>query len=328
MHDFIAVGDIVTDAFIKLKDASVHCDVDTEKCVICMPFAEKIPYESVEVINAVGNSPNASVSAARLGLKSALVTNLGEDDNGKKCLEVLKKEKVGTQFVSVQEGKESNYHYVLLYEADRTILVKHEAYQYRLPDFGEPKWIYLSSLADNTEKYHEEIAEYLKAHPNINLAFQPGTFQLLLGKERLKDIYESSKIFFCNVTEAERLLGMDTLGTQELLKRVRDLGPEIVVITDGPKGAYAYDGNNFYHQLPYPDPKQPIDRTGAGDSFASTTVSALILGKTLPEAMQWGAINSMSVVQQIGAQKGLLTKEKIEKYLKSAPANFETKKLN
>lgn len=328
MHDFIAIGDIVTDAFIKLKDASVHCDIDTDKCTITLPFAEKIPYESVEEVSAVGNSPNASVAAAKLGLKSALVTNLGDDNEGAKCLETLKSEGVDTQFVSVHQGKKTNYHYVLWYEADRTILVKHEEYDYKLPALDEPKWIYLSSLGNNTEKYHEEIIEYLKAHPSVNLAFQPGTFQILLGKDELKEIYERSKVFICNVTEAEKILGIDSIDISELLKRTKELGPEIVIITDGTKGAYAYDGTNMWHQSAYPDPKPPVDRTGAGDALASTTVVALALGENLETALKWGMINAMSVVQQVGAQRGLLSRSQIEEYLKSVPPEFQTKKLS
>src|SRR3989344_5010562 len=100
MHDFIAIGDIVTDAFIKLKDASVHCDLDHEHCTITMTFGDKIPYESVEVVRAVGNSSNAAVAAARLGLHSALVSNIGSDQNGKECLESLEKDKVDRTFVA------------------------------------------------------------------------------------------------------------------------------------------------------------------------------------------------------------------------------------
>ena len=48
----------------------------------------------VEVIRAVGNAPNAAVSAARLGLKAGLVTNIGDDQNGRECLEVLQKDSV------------------------------------------------------------------------------------------------------------------------------------------------------------------------------------------------------------------------------------------
>jgi sugar/nucleoside kinase (ribokinase family) len=327
MHDFIAIGDIVTDAFIKLKDASVHCKLDTNECEICMPFAEKIPYDSVEEISAVGNSPNAAVSASRLGLKSALVTNLGGDIHGEKALQTLNNDKVDTKFIKVHQDKKTNYHYVLWYENDRTILVKHEDYEYRLPDMSSPKWLYLSSLGSNTDKYHGEITEYLKAHPEVNLAFQPGTFQIKLGKGKLSDIYKRTKIFFCNIEEAERILGINTLGIQELLKRMRELGPEIMVITDGPKGAYAYDGSQMLFQPPYPDQAPAFERTGAGDAFASTCVASLALGNDLPTALKWGSVNAMSVVQQVGAQKGLLTSEQLESFLASASADFQTKAL-
>ena len=70
-----------------------------------------------------------------------------------------------------------------------------------------------------------------------------------------------------------------------------------------------------------------VDSTGAGDAFASTIVSALIHGKTLDEALTWAPINSMSVVQQVGAQKGLLTKEKLEEYLKNAPEGYKLSKI-
>lgn len=318
MHDFIAIGDTVIDAFIKLKDATVHCDIDKEHCTISMAFGDKIPYESVEEVVAVGNSANAAVAASRLGLNTALVTNLGADDNGKKCLEKLKEEKVSTDFVKTEVGKKTNYHYVLWYEDDRTILIKHEEFNYKLPDLGPAKWLYLSSLGENSLAYHDEVLQYLEVHPETKLAFQPGTFQLSLGAEKLKKVYEKAEIVFSNVAEAEKILGINTLGIEELLKRMHALGPKITVITDGPKGAYAYDGEKIYKQLPYPDPKPPLDRTGAGDAFSSTIAVALAMGLNLEMALKWGAINSMSVVQYVGAQKGLLTKEEIEEYLKSA----------
>ncbi|TSC60649.1 MAG: putative Ribokinase, partial [Parcubacteria group bacterium Gr01-1014_107] len=92
--DFLAIGDITTDAFIRIKDAAVNCDINREHCKLCFSFGEKVPYEFVEVVRAVGNSPNAAVSARRLGLSSALVTNLGDDQNGRECLDTLKKEEV------------------------------------------------------------------------------------------------------------------------------------------------------------------------------------------------------------------------------------------
>lgn len=313
MKGFIAIGDIVTDAFIRLSQAEEMMNHGERE--ICLPFATKIPYESVEEVPAVGNSANAAVAAARLGFSSALVSNLGDDIYGQRCLERLEKENVSTEFMTVHPGKQSNYHYVLWYGADRTILVKHQEYKRKLPSFQAPKWLYLSSLGADTREYHNEIIQYLKDNPSVRLAFQPGTFQISLGKDELREIYERTEVFFCNVEEAGQILGIQTLGVQELLRRIQALGPKIVVITDGPKGAYAYDGTTMYEEPPYPDPKPPVDRTGAGDAFASTTTAALGLGKDLQTALKWGAVNAMSVVQEVGAQKGLLTRAQIEGYL-------------
>ena len=327
MHDFVAIGDIVTDAFIKLKDASVNCDVNKEHCTITMAFGDKIPYESVDVVRAVGNSSNAAVAASRLGLNSALVTNMGDDTNGRECMDVLKREGVSLEFVEIHKGLETNYHYVLWYGDDRTILVKHQQYYRCLPDIKRPKWLYLSSLGGDTLKYHAEIAEYIKNHKDVKLAFQPGTFQIKSGYEAFKEIYQNCQIFFCNTEEAERILGVTDLKIEEVLEKMRALGPKIVVITEGPKGLYAFDGENKIFLPAYPDPKPPLERTGAGDALASTTVAALALGKTLEQALEWGLVNSMSVVQQVGAQKGLLTKEEIETYLTKAPVDFKSKNI-
>lgn len=313
--DFLAIGDTVVDAFIKLKDATIVGKPDTAEYKICMPFAEKVPYEEVYVLPAVGNAANATVSASRLGLTSALVSNLGDDSNGQDCLKALQESKVKTDFIKINAGMKTNYHYVLWYPPERTILIKHEKYDYTLPKIGEPKWIYFSSVSESAFPFHNTIAEYLENHPNIKLAFQPGKNEIKLGKEKLTRLYKKSEIFFCNVEEAEKILGLETTEVKELLKKMQDLGPKNVVITDGPKGAYAYDGIDTWFINPYPDPKAPYERTGAGDAFASTVVAAIILGKTLPEALAWGGINSMSVVQDVGAQKGLLSREKLEKYL-------------
>ena len=326
MHDFIAVGDIVKDTFIRLKEAEVK-KIDNEHSTLCMAFGEKIPFEFAEVIHAVGNSPNASVAAARLGLSSALISNLGDDTDGKDSLAVLEAQGVDTKSIKIHKEKTTNSHYVLWYQDDRTILVKHEKYEYKFPEIAPPKWLYLSSLGEDTVDYHKEITAYLIMNPAVSLAFQPGTFQMKLGTTELKDIYKRTTVFFCNIAEAERILGVATLGTKELIKRMHTLGPKIIVLTDGPNGAYAYAGKEIIFQPTFPDEKPPYERTGAGDAFASTVVSALALGKDLEEALKWGAINSASVVQKIGAQRGLLTRKEIEERLKTAPDTFKSKIL-
>jgi ribokinase len=325
--DFLAIGDIVIDAFIKLKDAHVHCKIDSDACELCVRFGDKVPYESVTVVPAVGNSPNAAVCAARLGLRSAIVTNIGDDKHGKDCFDSLKKDKVIVDYVTKEKGKNTNYHYVLWYDIDRTILIKHTKFEYKFPKIRKAPWIYLSSMAENSIPYHQEIAEYLKNNPETKLAFQPGTFQIKLGTEKLKDIYARTEIFFCNIEEAEKILGIENKDILVLSKGIQNLGPKMVSISDGPNGAYLYFNNELWHLPIYPDITKPLERTGAGDAFSSTFTAALALGKSPLEAFTWGPINSMSVVQEIGAQKGLLSREKLEEYLKNAPENYTARKI-
>ena len=222
---------------------------------------------------------------------------------------------------------QSNYHYVLRYGPERTILIKHHEYPYAIPVFDEPpEWIYFSSVGEHGLQYHHDLANYCKEN-GVKLAFQPGSFQISLGAEKIHDVYEASELFFCNKQEAQRILDSKSNDMKNLLDGVRALGPAIAVITDGPAGAFASNSEGYWRVPMYPDPAPPVDRTGAGDSFSSTVTSMLALGMELPEALRRGPINSMSVVQYIGAQRGLLSREEIEEYLDKAPADYKLEEL-
>ena len=321
--DFIAIGDTTVDEFIRLEEAQVNCDANRENCTISMKWGDKIPYEFSVLVPAVGNAANAAVAAARLGLSSGFVSNVGNDRFGEEVLAALKKEGVDTAHVAVNDGVPTNHHYVLWYGAERTILIRHETYPYLIPEgFAAPKWIYLSSVGENSEAFHTELAAWLAAHPETKLAFQPGTFQMKLGKEKLAALYAATEVVAVNKEEAERILEVGETDARTLLERMHALGPKTVIITDGPNGAYASDGKEMFRVPMYPDPKEPVDRTGAGDAMTSTVVAALALGKPLNDALLWGPVNSMSVVQEIGAQKGLLSREALERHLREAPEAY------
>lgn len=325
--DLIAIGDVTTDAFIRLQKASVYYDDVTHEEKVCLTNGGKIPYEFAKVLAGVGNSANAAVSATRLGLRSSLVTNVGDDDTAEEILDALEKNGVDRTFVRVNNGKASNYHYVLWYKDERTILIKHEEYDYILPSIGNPRWIYFSSVGESSLDYHHDIAKFVREHPNTKLAFQPGTLQIKLGYEMLKEIYEISDIFFCNKEEAQIILKTQEQNGAILTRDMARLGPKIVAITDGANGAYMFDGQTIWSIPSYPDPNPPYERTGAGDSFSSTFTSALALGKNLEEALIWGQINSRSVIQYVGAQEGLLTREEIEQRFANKPEGYAPQRV-
>lgn len=332
-YDLISFGDITTDAFIRLKDAKVHCKINNEDCEICMPFATKIPFESMTEVLAVGNGPNAAVAAARLGLQSALVAHIGGDRNGQECLKALKERGISIEYIATHTDMRTNYHYILQYEAERTILIKHELYPYALPQFAEaPKWFYLTSLPAESLEYQNDIARYAKEH-GVKLAFQPGTFQMQLGKDKLAEVYQASEIFFCNKEESERILSSgggsasggkteEETDIKKLLVGIRALGPKIAVITDGRNGSYIMDDTGAYHSPMYPDPAPPVSRTGAGDATAATTVAYIIKGLAPKDALQRGLINAAAGVQAVHVQLGTLTAEQIEEWYAKRPPDF------
>ncbi len=340
--DIVAVGDITTDAFIRLKDAHIHCRTDHINRELCLPFGAKIPFEYVKTIKAVGNAANAAVTAKRLGLKSTIITNIGNDQNGKDCLDELKKNGIITSNITIHENKPTNYNFALWYEEDRTILVNHVNYDYKLPKtFTKnrgipPKWIYLTSLASNTFPYHHEIAEYLLENQNVKLAFQPGTYQIKLGPIELERIYKRTDFFIVNMEEAKTILkdtniknshNLENVDVKFLLKSISDFGPKLTVITDNVNGAYLFDGDHYYHMPIYPDSRPALERTGCGDAWAATFVSALASGKTPLEALMWAPINPMSVAQFIGSQEGLLSLDQLEWWLNRATSDYKPREI-
>lgn len=329
--DVISIGDIVTDAFIKLIDDQAVTYQNDEGKWLAMQFGTKLPYDHVEVIEAVGNASNAAVAFARLGLESAFVTNVGADAHGRDMIKALDKRGVDSRFVRINKGKKSNYHYVLWYKEERTILIRHEDYDYHWPHLRPdetPKWVYFSSISEHAIEYHDQVADWLEANPGVKLAFQPGTFQMAAGTERLKRIYARTELLVLNREEAVNVGGGNYDDMHDLFNKLHELGAKIVVITDGPGGAYASDGENRFQMPLYPDPGPPVDRTGAGDSFASTFVAAIIKGNTIEGALQWAPINSMSVVQKVGAQEGLLTEKELEHFLRTAPDYYVPTRMN
>ncbi len=323
----LAIGDVVTDAFIKLLDDRAHTYENEHGKWLAMPFGQKVPFDHAEVIEAVGNAANAAVSFARLGLKSGLISNVGGDMFGRDIIRALHDKGVDSRFVIINPNKISNYHYVLWYKEERTILIKHEEYDYHWPRFREidiPKWIYFSSISKNAlEKYHDLVADWLEENPKVKFAFQPGTFQIEAGASHLGKLYTRTEVLIVNREEAVEVSGGNYDDMHGLINKLHELGPKIVVVTDGPAGAYASDGTVRFKMPPYPDPAPPFERTGAGDAFASTLVAALIKGNTLEGALQWAPINSMNVVQHTGAQEGLLSEPELGELLKNAPAWYK-----
>lgn len=306
MFDLISIGDSVIDTFIPLDDAELKI-IDGEP-KLCLRYGDKIPVGN-SVTLVAGNAANNAVGSSRLKLKTAIYVNVGGDGDGNRIKKKLHDEGVDTRFVVVNKELPSNHHVVLDFRGERTILIYHQPWHYSLPDLDRAKWIYFTSLSPTFVKSDliGQLTNYLE-RTNAKLLFNPGTFQIKNGVKKHPRLLSLTELFVVNLEEAKIILGYeesDNIPIKKLMHGILDLGPRMAVITDGKSGSFGCDGSSSFHLGILP--AKLVEMTGSGDAFATGTLAGLFHGKSLPEAMRWGAANGAAVVEKIGPQAGLLT---------------------
>ncbi|HEU0050618.1 MAG TPA: carbohydrate kinase family protein [Patescibacteria group bacterium] len=302
--DLVAIGDSTLDVFLHMHEATLECQLHRERCLLCLEYANKIPVESMVKVPGAGSASNIAVGAAKLGMRAAIVSVLGNDEVGKEILARWKRAGVSDTYVQFDAKHETNYSTVLDFQGERTILSYNLPRIYRLPTLDGAQWIFYASLGPKHERLEKQLLRHLHKHPAQKLAFNPGVQQLERNLSGLKPVIARSNLFIVNKEEAERLLQDGDRPMANLLMSFVHLGAKIVVITDGPKGSYATDGKEIW-SLPI-FPGREIERTGAGDAFAVAFLHELFRGHPIPEAMRAGTASAWSVIQKIGPQSGLL----------------------
>lgn len=304
-YDIISIGDPTIDTFLFIHDIEIKKIAGVQKALI--NWGDKLPVDEF-YRTVAGNAANNAVGSSRLGLKTALYIVVAHDAGGREIIHKMRKEKVHTEYIVIDDKHPTNASTVISYKGERTIFVYHEHRKYKLPRLAPSKWIYLTSMAAGFEKIYKDLAGYLDV-TGAQLAFNPGTFQLRKGPKFNKLMLERTAVLSLNKEEAQSWVG-NVEDPEELCKRLRKLGPKAVVLTDGRKGAYSYSDEGYYYISEYPGLKR-IEATGAGDGFTTGYVGALAYGLTHKEAMLWAPVNAGFVVMKIGPQEGLQTRAQI-----------------
>lgn len=307
--DLLTIGDASIDTFFTPLETETLCTIDRKKCLIAFPYGDKIPVKNLE-FTVGGNAANNAVGARRLDVNSGIVLTLGDDNVGNLIVEKLRSENVDLTYVIQQPSTMSNYSTVINYSGERTIFTFHAPRSYEFPvQLPMAPWVYLTSMGESFRPFYKHLTEWLKKNPTIKLAFNPGSWQLREEFESIKDIVELTHTMYVNREEAEKItsFGSSDGKDRELLIALNKVGPKVCIITDGGNGSFAYDSINGKFTKVGILPVDAYERTGAGDAFGSGSLSALIHGKSLEEALLWGTCNSASVIGYTGPQKGLLS---------------------
>lgn len=317
MFDLISIGDATIDNFVQIHDAEIKCNLNKTQCLLCVEYGDKISVDKLVHLVA-GNAANNAVGGARLKLKTAIYVNVGSDPSGKQIVDKLKQEGVSSRYVVVNEGMESNLSTVLNFQGERTIFVYHQSWQYQLPELEASRWVYFTSLAPSFTESNllNELTAYLE-RTGSKLLYNPGTYQMKAGVKKNPRLLSLTELFIVNKEETKRILGYketEDITIKKLLKAISDLGPRMVIITDGKEGSYGFDGDKYFHLGIFP--AKLVEMTGAGDAYATGCLAGLFHGKDLAQALRWGAASGAAVVEQIGPQAGLLTYHKMQEKLR------------
>lgn len=314
----LSIGDATLDVFLVPSEAETFCTLDTHELQLCFDYGDKIPVKDME-FSVGGNAANNAVGARRLGIKTSLVVTIGDDIIAKMIENKLQDENVDLSYLTEQEDSNSNYSTVVNVMGERTIFSYHAPREYHFPEnMPDVEWIYLTSMGDNFSDFYNKVAEWKRNHPNVKLAFNPGSRQLRAGVDSYRGVLEQTQIIYINREEAETITEMSKSDgkEKELMKRLEDQGAKMAVVTDAGNGAFAYDGEKFYHSGVLP--VDSYERTGAGDSFGAGMISALIKGHEMSDALLWGTVNSASVIGYVGSQRGLLTEDQMKEWVERA----------
>jgi sugar/nucleoside kinase (ribokinase family) len=307
-YDIISVGSASIDVFITSKSKDIELERIHAHEDVCMPIGAKILIDTLHT-EVGGGGVNTAISFSRLGFKTALISKLGMDMNADSIFAKLKNEKV--DFVGKKAPGNTGYSVILTgFKRNRTILthkgnnnlLKPQEITKKL----DAKWFYLGTMLGQSWKTHCALARYAKKH-GIKVLFNPSLYLAEQGKKFLNPVLDACTILILNKEEAQAVTRMKV----EIKKLLKELQKEIplVVITDGPRGAWAYNGIKIYSIKPTDVPV--IEPTGAGDSFASAFLAAIMLNNDIPTALKWGAAQANSVIQHFGAINKLLTRKEI-----------------
>ena len=312
--DVVSVGSAKIDAYLFVHDANTHFRLNKPTNEFCVRFGEKIIVDKC-AFTLGGNAANVAVGLSRLGLKSTIFAEIGDDELSQRIITTFKKEKVQIDHIKQSKNEQTSLSVILNFKNERTIFSEHV---YRNHDFNfdnlSTKWVYLTSIGEEWKNAYKKVANFVK-QTKAHLAFNPGTLQINAGSDAIKNIMALTDILFLNKEEASQITNSDNKEIiKELLIKLQNFGPKIVVVTDGQNGSYVLNENKqmFTYGI---IPCKIVEKTGAGDAYTTGFLAAILHEVPIKEAMKWGTLNAASVVGQIGAQGGLLGKREMEEKL-------------
>lgn len=262
-----------------------------------------------------GGAANFAVACSKLGLRSGFIGCVGDDALGKEVLEDLRQNDVDTSRIKVVAAPTGMVlslstrmgdHFLVAYRGANLHLKPEDVNEDYLKD---AKLVHASSVVGEVAKAVGSKARELGILASLDVgaeltALEKGKLLRILG---LFDICFMNRRAYKNIFEA----GPHRAG---LLKDFpKGLG--VLVITLGPRGAMATDGENVFFK---PAHRVEVkDTTGAGDAFAAAFDAIWMQSGDVEKALTYAVAEAAIKIQHIGAREGLPTMKELEEFVRA-----------
>ena len=325
-YDVITIGGATQDIMYYTDDAEIIKNKKNilKQKLIAFEYGAKIISNDVHLTFG-GGGMNTAISFASLNLKTASFLNLGQDWIGEQILKEIKDKKVDSKYITQNKDTYSGFSFIINHgDHNEHAILGHRGANTALKisqnDIAKlkTKWIYIASLSGSDKLVKDNLKNIFNSKKRkVKIAWNPGGAQLKYGCKFFQKYLPQVEVFNLNKDEALELVlstGFKTTNINQLLETIHSWGPQLVVITDGPKGAHIYNGEKKYFHKALPNTKG-MNTTGAGDAFGSSLVAGLIIYKgNIERSLKLATYRSNRVIKKIGAQVGLLNKSQIKKY--------------
>jgi len=325
--DVVTIGGAMRDFTCFTKDG-VILKKEQAHALLAFPYGSKLSFTSL-FMTLGGGACNTAVIFRKLGFVVGIITSLGDDVHGKAILNELKREDIDTSAVSRTPKEKTGMSFIIATEQTK----EHVVFAYPgaidlltlnasvLSQIHTPWW-YLTSLGGPKHHWLANLRTLFRIvqKKKQRIAWNPGKKQIREGLQTLRPFLWRTTVFALNMEEAKDFVASftprlvdylkgktQTKQSQYLAEKIKATGPQRVVITDGSRGAYAFDGKHFLFRRA--TPTKPHDTTGAGDAFNASFVAGQIYcphAENIGLSLELGTMNADAQIRRVGAQEGLL----------------------
>ena len=254
-----------------------------------------------------GSAANTVVGLSRLGLKTAYIGKVGNDEEGLFLLNDLREEGVDISGVRKENGRSGIAYIVVGKKGKRAIQTEpgvNDTIRMEDIDFDYLKETKILHLTSFMSKYTDESfltqKKIVEKFPDIKISFDPGECYAKRGMKEMESIIKRTHIILPNERELKLLTGCDHInGCKALL----DTGVDIVAVKRGERGCYVTNGSMECY-VPS-ESVHVVDTTGAGDAFNAGFLYGIIRSKPLEYCGKLGNFVASQCIMKYGARDGL-----------------------